>query len=45
MSPPTLSPHKIRIWTADFLFILLTLENGTDSLYQNNGKKLPLLAA
>jgi len=45
MSPPTLSPHKLRIWTAGFLFILMTLENRTDSLYRNVGKELPLLAA
>ena len=26
MSPPTLSTHKLSIWTADFLFKLLTLK-------------------
>jgi hypothetical protein len=42
MSPPTLSTHKFRIWTAGFLFKLFTLEDGTDKLYQNVAKELPL---
>jgi len=45
MSPPTLSTRKLRIWTAGFLFKLLTLEEGTDRFYRNVGKNLPLLAA
>ena len=31
LSPPTLSTHQLRIWTAGFLFEITDLEVGTDS--------------